>query len=63
MASEFTQLEMAQKRLFDKDGLAATNVGITRGTCRDTTPEQAAEQVNRALSQLAAGDFEEAVLD
>lgn len=58
-----TQLDIVKRCLFDKEALGAANFGLTPGTCRDTTPEQTAEQINRALSQLEAGDFEPAVLD
>lgn len=53
------QLELAKKRLFDKDSLAVTNIKFFPGSSRDTTAEQFAEQINKALSQLESGDFEE----
>ena len=57
------QLEIAKRRLFDQDGLAASNFGVTLGSSRDVTSEQIAEQVNRAISQIEAGDFESMALD
>lgn len=56
-------LDLAKKRLFDKDSLAVTNVKFFPGTSRDTTSEQLAEQVNKAISQIEAGDYEEVILD
>lgn len=58
-----SQVEIAGHRLFDADALGATNFHVFPGASRDSTREQVAEQVNRVLSQLEAGDFEEAVLD
>lgn len=57
------QLELAKKRLFDKDALAVTNIKLFPGTSRDTTAEQFAEQINKSLSQIEAGDFEEVVFE
>jgi len=56
-------LELAKKRLFDKDSLAVTNIKFFPGSNRDTVAEQFAEQINKALSQLESGDFEEINLD
>lgn len=57
------QISLLQHRLLDADALGATNFGISRGTSRDATATQTAEAVNRALSQVEAGDFETARLD
>lgn len=54
-----TQLELAKKRLFDSDALNVTNIKLFPGSSRDTTADQFAEQINKALSQIEAGDFEE----
>lgn len=51
-------LELAKKRLFDKDSLAVTNIKLFPGSNRDTTPEQFADEINKAISQIEAGDFE-----
>ena len=51
-------MELAQKRLFDADSLAAQNIKLFPGSSRDVTPEQFAEQINKALSQIEAGEFE-----
>jgi len=53
-----TQVELATSRLFDKDALAATNIKLYPGTNRDTGAEQFAEQLNKAISQIEAGDFD-----
>lgn len=58
-----TQVELAKYRLFDADAIGASNISVFPGTSRDASAEQVAEQVNRALSQLEAGDFEVALLD
>lgn len=54
-----TQTNLAKHRLFGENGLGATNIKIFPGSSRDVTAEQIAEQVNRALAQLEAGDYEE----
>lgn len=51
-------IELAKKRLYDADSLAATNVKLYPGTSRDTSAEQFAEQINKAISQIEAGDYE-----
>ncbi len=53
-----TQLELAKKRLFDKESLNVGNIKIHPGSSRDATSEQIAEQINRAISQIEAGDFD-----
>lgn len=44
------------KRLEDMQG---TIRGIFPGTNPNATPEQVAKEINRALDQIEAGDFEE----
>jgi hypothetical protein len=56
-------LDTAKKRLFDEDALGATNVKLFPGSSRDTTPEQFAEEINKAISQVEAGDYEEIDLE
>lgn len=59
-----SQLESAKSRLFDKkDGLDAGNIKLFPGDNRDTTAEQMAEQINRALTQIEAGEYDEVTLD
>jgi len=53
------QLDLAKNRLFGKDALAVKNVKLYPGTNRETTSEEFAEQINKALSQLESGDFDE----
>lgn len=53
------QLELAKTRLFDRDSLNAKNIKMFPGTNRDTTPEQMAQEINRSLSQLEAGNYVE----
>jgi anthranilate/para-aminobenzoate synthase component I len=50
-------IQLAQKRLFDKGSSGLTNLKLFPGTSRDTTSEQFAEQINRVVSQIDAGDF------
>jgi hypothetical protein len=56
-------MEMAKKRIFDPMGLGATNFKVYPGSNRDVTPEQVAEEINKVLSQVQAGDFDEVELD
>jgi len=53
-----TQLDVARHRLFDVDMLNAANVKLFPGSSRDATPEKVAEQVNKAIAQVEAGDVE-----
>jgi hypothetical protein len=57
------QLDLAKKRLFDKDALGVTNIKLFPGSSRDTTPEQFAEEINKAISQVEAGGYEDVNLD
>lgn len=56
-------LELAKKRLFDKESMAVTNLKLFPGSNRDTTADQFAEQINKAISQIESGDFDEVNLD
>jgi hypothetical protein len=53
------QLDLAKKRLFDKDALAVNNIKMFPGSNRYATAEQFAEQINKSLSQIEAGDYDE----
>ena len=53
-----TQLEVAKHRLFDRGALNADNVKLFPGSDRDASRERMAEQVNKAISQIEAGDFD-----
>lgn len=57
------QLELAKKRLFDDDALAVSNIKLFPGSSRDTTADQFAEQINKSLSQIESGDFDEVNLE
>jgi hypothetical protein len=57
------QFELAKSRLFDKDALNAKNIKFFPGSNRDATPEQFAEQFNKAVSQIVAGDYETVEFD
>lgn len=57
------QLELAKKRLFDKDSLAVTNIKLFPGSNRDATADQFADQINKSISQIESGDFVEVDLD
>ncbi|HXA39649.1 MAG TPA: hypothetical protein VNW53_11660 [Phenylobacterium sp.] len=54
-----TQTDIAKRRLFGDDGLHASNFKLFPGTSREKTPQQIAEQVNKIVTQLEEGDFEE----
>ena len=53
-----TELAIAKSRLFGKGSLETANIKLYPGTNRDATPEQMAKQINKAISQLEAGDYE-----
>jgi hypothetical protein len=52
------QLDLAKKRLFDVASLHAANVKLFPGSNRDATADQMAEQVNKAIAQIDAGDYD-----
>lgn len=54
-----TELEAARRTLFDQDALDVSNIKLFPGTNRDISPEQMAEQINKAIAQLLTGDYEE----
>lgn len=53
------QLELAKGRLYGADALGVTNLKLYPGSSRDVTTEQIAEQINKSLSMIEAGDYEE----
>lgn len=53
-----SQLALAKGRLFDSDALDVTNLKLFPGTNRESTAEQFAEQINKAISMIEADDFE-----
>ena len=52
------QLELAQKRLFGAGTLDAKNIKLYPGSNRDTGPEQFAEEINKSISRISAGERE-----
>jgi len=58
-----SQLEVAKHRLFDESALNAADIKLFPGTNRDATSEDMAEQINKAIAQIEAGDFEVVDLD
>lgn len=52
-----TQLEILKDRLFGDPDFRTTNINIFPGT-KPATPEQIAGEINKAMDQIAAGDFE-----
>jgi hypothetical protein len=53
-----SQLEVLKHRLFDADSMKAKNFKLFPGTNRDATAEEIAEEINKALGRIEAGDFE-----
>ena len=53
-----SQIEVAKRRIFTADGLDVRDFKMSPGSSRDATAEQVAEQINRAISQIEAGDFD-----
>jgi hypothetical protein len=53
------QIEIAKHRLFGDGGIDAGEFKIYPGTLRDITPEQIAEQINKSLSHIESGDFDD----
>lgn len=55
-----TELEKATKRLFGPRSIGATNIKFfPLPPGQNVTAEQMAAQLNKALDQIEAGDFEE----
>lgn len=53
-----SQVQLAANRLFSADALAATNIKLYPGSDRETNADQYAEQINKAIAQIHAGDFD-----
>lgn len=59
-----SQLALAANRLFGQAGSSVvTNFKLFPGSNRDVTPEQLAEEVNKALSQVESGDSIDVTFD
>lgn len=52
------QVTLAQNRLYGADGLAVSDFKMYPGTDRDVSKEQFAEQINKVLAQIEAGDYD-----
>jgi len=52
------ELELAKYTLFDSQALGANNVKLFPGSSREITPHAIAEQVNRSIADILAGNFE-----
>ncbi|MBO9124833.1 MULTISPECIES: hypothetical protein [unclassified Rhizobium] len=51
------QMEIAKHQLFADDELNVSDVKLYPGTSRDIEPQRMAEEVNKALAQLASGNY------
>lgn len=51
-------VDIAKSRLFGDSDSQVGNLKIFHGSSRDITPEQLAEQVNKIIGQLEAGDYD-----
>lgn len=54
-----TEIEKVKARMFGPGSLEVKNIGFTLGARNDITAEDIARELNRALDQLEAGDFED----
>lgn len=52
------QMQLAKARLYGAGAMDARNVKPFLGTAREVTAEQVATEINRSMSQIAAGDFD-----
>lgn len=60
------QMQLAKARLFSAgsaDSMQVVNLKLFPGTSREATAEDFANQINRSLSQIEAGEFEEVLLN
>lgn len=53
------QMQLAQNRLFGEGGMDTADIKLFPGSSRDVSERDFATQVNKILSQLEAGDFED----
>ena len=53
-----TQLDIVKHRLFEREALNVSNVKLFPGSNRDASAEQIAEQINKAIAQIEAGDYD-----
>lgn len=52
------ELELAKYTLFDPEALGAKNFKLYPGSGRETTPAKMAEQINKSIADVLAGNFE-----
>ncbi len=52
------QMQLAKNRLYGESGLKASDVKLFPGTSRDVSKESFAEQINKSLAEIEAGDYE-----
>lgn len=53
-----TAIEKLAQRMYGTGGLGITNFGLTRGSNANTTLEELAAEIDKALTRLQAGDYE-----
>ena len=51
-------LEVAKGRLYGPGAIDVINIKLFPGSSRDITVDQIAEQINKSISQISAGDFD-----
>jgi len=56
MANE--ALELAKYTLFDPEALGAANFKLYPGSSREAAPAAVAEEINRSIADILAGNFE-----
>lgn len=60
------QMQLAKTRFFSTDtadSLQVVNLKLFPGANREATAEDFANQINRSLSQIEAGEYEEVILN
>lgn len=55
MANE--ALELAKYTLFDREAIGATNFKLYPGSSREASPAAVAEEINRSIADILAGNF------
>ena len=52
------QIQLAQNRLYGEQGLKVSDVKLFPGSSRDVSKEQFAEQINKSIAEIEAGDYD-----
>ena len=52
------ELELAKYTIFDPEALGATNFKLFPGSSREITPAAVAEQVNKSIAEILAGNYD-----